>query len=420
MATPRVQDRRGAPPAVTERVYRWQETSRDEAAHATLVSLPPDGPLHGRSGCTDRSRFTLRSRPRGTRFSSSMSDSPVRLVPETPPASPEVPHLRRDPHALQRSFLAHVQYTRGQGPDRATPWDRFQAIAMAVRDRLAERWVATQRTYYEQDAKRAYYLSAEYLLGRALGNNLINIGLLDTAREALREAGVDLDALIELEPDAGLGNGGLGRLAACFLDSMATLGYPGWATASATSSASSRQDIVGGYQVERADEWLKFGNPWEIVRPEKAVPVRFYGHVEHAPGRTTAARRALGGRQDGARRAVRHADGRLRQRHREHAAAVAGARLGGVRLPALQRRRLRARGRGEERLRGHLQGPLPERPDPGGQGAAAQAGVLLRRLLASRTSCGATCRRHDRLPRLPRRRSPSSSTTRTRRSRSPS
>jgi len=108
-----------------------------------------------------------------------MSDAPLRLVPEPgPPPSPEPPRLRSDPHALQRSFLAHVQYTRGQGQDRATPCDKFQAVSMAVRDRLAERWVATKRAYRTQDAKRAYYLSAEYLLGRALGNNLLATGLL--------------------------------------------------------------------------------------------------------------------------------------------------------------------------------------------------------------------------------------------------
>ena len=271
-----------------------------------------------------------------------MSDSPVRLVPETPPSSPEVPHLRRDPHALQRSFLAHVQYTRGQGPDRATPWDKFQAIAMAVRDRLAERWVATKRTYRSLDPKRAYYLSAEYLLGRALGNNLIATGLLDAAREGLRGAGADLEAVIDLEPDAGLGNGGLGRLAACFLDSMATLGYPGMGYGIRYEFGIFRQDIIGGHQVERADEWLKFGNPWEIVRPEKTVPVRFYGTVERGSAAERHARLPLGGREDGARRPLRHAGRRLRRDDGEHAASLAGAGLGGVRLPPLQRRRLRA------------------------------------------------------------------------------
>jgi glycogen phosphorylase len=212
-----------------------------------------------------------------------MSDPAVRLVPGA--TAPDVPLLRSDAHALQRSFLAHVQYTRGQGPDRATPWDRFLAIAMVVRDRMAERWVATKHAYRVQDVKRTYYLSAEYLLGRALGNNLIATGLLDAAREALAGASVDLDALLELEPDAGLGNGGLGRLAACFLDSMATHGYPGTGYGIRYEFGIFRQDIIGGHQVERADEWLKFGNPWEVVRPEKTVPVRFYGSVEHGAGR---------------------------------------------------------------------------------------------------------------------------------------
>jgi starch phosphorylase len=165
------------------------------------------------------------------------------------------------------------------------------ALALTVRDRLANRWVETQRQYYEKDVKRAYYLSAEYLLGRLLGNNLINIGLLESAREALKREGVDLEALLETEPDAGLGNGGLGRLAACFLDSMATLGLPGFGYGIRYEFGIFAQDIINGHQVERADEWLTFGSPWEIVRPEKAVLVRFYGHVEQhvsAGGRTVS------------------------------------------------------------------------------------------------------------------------------------
>ena len=227
-----------------------------------------------------------------------MSDAPLRLVSEPAPLPfPEPPRLRSDPHALQRSFLAHVQYTRGQGQDRATPWDKFQAISMAVRDRLAERWVATKRAYRTQDVKRAYYLSAEYLLGRALGNNLLATGLLEAAREGLASAGADLDELIDLETDAGLGNGGLGRLAACFLDSMATHGYPGMGYGIRYEFGIFRQDIIAGHQVERADEWLKFGNPWEIVRPDKTVAVRFNGTVEHGTGRNgTPVARWVGGR----------------------------------------------------------------------------------------------------------------------------
>ncbi|HVE81801.1 MAG TPA: glycogen/starch/alpha-glucan phosphorylase, partial [Myxococcales bacterium] len=152
---------------------------------------------------------------------------------ETPgsptPAAPAHlgPRQPADARGLFRAFLDHVQYSRGKEGETATTYDRFLALALTVRDRLAERWVRTQRGYYAQDSKRAYYLSAEYLLGRALGNNLIATGLMDAAKEAFREAGVDLHALLEMEPDPGLGNGGLGRLAACFLDSMATLSLPG-------------------------------------------------------------------------------------------------------------------------------------------------------------------------------------------------
>ncbi|MCI0570923.1 MAG: glycogen/starch/alpha-glucan phosphorylase, partial [Myxococcaceae bacterium] len=183
--------------------------------------------------------------------------------------------------SLQSGLLDHLRYSRGKSAETATPMDRFNALAFAVRDRLVERWVATSRTYYQQDVKRAYYLSAEYLLGRALGNNLLNMGLLGAARDACRELGFELESLVEVEPDAGLGNGGLGRLAACFLDSMATLDLPGMGYGIRYEFGIFNQDIVGGHQVERADEWLKFGNPWELCRPEKAVPVRFFGHVEH-------------------------------------------------------------------------------------------------------------------------------------------
>ncbi len=184
------------------------------------------------------------------------------------------------PEALRRAFVEHVEFTRGKNFDSASPWDRYTALALTVRDRLAQSWVKTARRYYQHDVKRAYYLSAEYLLGRALGNNLINMGLWDQTREALRHLGVDLTNLLEMEPDAGLGNGGLGRLAACFLDSLATLDMPAVGYGIRYEFGIFSQEILRGYQVERADEWLKFGNPWEMVRPDRTVPVRFYGHVE--------------------------------------------------------------------------------------------------------------------------------------------
>src|SRR4051812_11361484 len=206
-----------------------------------------------------------------TQLGSQDGGTPAHLGPRSP----------ADARGLFRAFLDHVQYSRGKAASTATTYDRFLALALTARDRLAERWVQTQRRYYEQGVKRAYYLSAEYLLGRALGNNLIATGSMDAAQAAFREAGVDLHALLEMEPDAGLGNGGLGRLAACFLDSMATLSLPGMGYGIRYEFGIFAQDIEGGHQVERADEWLRFGSPWEIVRPEKAVAVRFYGHVEH-------------------------------------------------------------------------------------------------------------------------------------------
>ncbi|MFO0607744.1 MAG: glycogen/starch/alpha-glucan phosphorylase [Polyangiales bacterium] len=184
------------------------------------------------------------------------------------------------PEALRRAFLDHVRFSQGKNPVNATAWDRYMALALAVRDRMVHRWAATQGEYNRVDAKRVYYLSAEFLLGRALRNNLINTGLLDAMREVLGELGVDLDELGEQEPDAGLGNGGLGRLAACFLDSMATLGYAAYGYGIRYEFGIFEQRIEHNKQVERPDEWLRVGCPWEICRPEYMVAVRFGGRTE--------------------------------------------------------------------------------------------------------------------------------------------
>src|SRR5258708_38078925 len=213
----------------------------------------------------------------------------ISSLPAAPGSELELPASARsacvhngvEPESLRRGFLDHLRFSRGKSPANATTYDRFTALALTVRDRLANRWVSTQRAYFDQGVKRAYYLSAEYLLGRALGNNLMNMGLLETAHAVLKQEGIDLDQLLETEEDAGLGNGGLGRLAACFLDSMATLGLPGFGYGIRYELGIFDQDIVAGHQVERADEWLKFGSPWEIIRPERAVAVRFFGRVEH-------------------------------------------------------------------------------------------------------------------------------------------
>ncbi len=183
------------------------------------------------------------------------------------------------PDALRRSFLDHVEFTRGRSFEGAGAWDRYTALAYTVRDRLLRTWVESTRRVYEADAKRAYYLSAEYLLGRSLGNNLINLGLYEQMQVALEDLGIDIGALLEMENDAGLGNGGLGRLAACYLDSLATLDYPAMGYGIRYEFGIFTQEIINGHQVERADEWLKFGSAWEVVRPDRIVPVRFYGQV---------------------------------------------------------------------------------------------------------------------------------------------
>ncbi|MCA9578227.1 MAG: glycogen/starch/alpha-glucan phosphorylase [Myxococcales bacterium] len=186
-----------------------------------------------------------------------------------------------EPDALQRAVLDHLYYTCAKDRASATDHDLYMAMAHAMRDRLLHRWLATRHTYRAQDAKRAYYLSAEFLLGRAMAQNLLNLGLYDTAERMLSDVGVSLADILEEEPDPGLGNGGLGRLAACFLDSLAALELPGFGYGIRYEYGIFEQRIVGGRQVERADSWLREGNPWEVPRHELALAVNFYGRVEH-------------------------------------------------------------------------------------------------------------------------------------------
>jgi starch phosphorylase len=197
------------------------------------------------------------------------------------PVSVEDDRTGMHPVVLRRAFTDHVQFSRSRDLEGSTAFDRYMALALSVRDRLVQRWAKTQRCYYDRDVKRAYYLSAEFLLGRALVTNLEALGIYDDYRKVLGELGIDLDVLVEREPDAGLGNGGLGRLAACLLESMATLGLPGAGYGIRYEFGIFEQVIRNGAQVERADEWLRFGNPWEIARPEYTVPVQFGGHTEH-------------------------------------------------------------------------------------------------------------------------------------------
>jgi starch phosphorylase len=180
---------------------------------------------------------------------------------------------------FKRLFLKHLEYSLGKDNYSATKNDLFLALAYSIRDLLVERWRETQQLYYSRDAKRVYYISMEFLIGRSLDNSLINLGLKDAWVEALAELDLDYEALAELEWDAGLGNGGLGRLAACFLDSLATMSIPAYGYGIRYEYGIFRQNIVDGAQVETPYNWLRYGNPWEFARPEHLHMVKYYGNV---------------------------------------------------------------------------------------------------------------------------------------------
>ncbi|WP_204104641.1 MULTISPECIES: glycogen/starch/alpha-glucan phosphorylase [Spirulina sp. CCY15215] len=181
---------------------------------------------------------------------------------------------------LKRAFADNLFYSQGKYQKWATPNDFYMAMAYTVRDRLLHRFMKTRETYSEQNVKVVCYLSAEFLMGRHLGNNLVNLGIYDDIREVIKDAGLDLDEIIEQEHDPGLGNGGLGRLAACFLDSLATLEIPAIGYGIRYEFGIFHQQIRDGWQVEIPDNWLRFGNPWEIPRPEATVQVKYGGHTE--------------------------------------------------------------------------------------------------------------------------------------------
>jgi starch phosphorylase len=186
--------------------------------------------------------------------------------------------------ALKRHIANKLIYQVGKDPVSARPEDWMHAAAYAIRDHLVERWMQTTRAQYAQDVKRVYYLSMEFLIGRTFSNAVLALELMPALKQALQELEVDLDGLFDLEPDAALGNGGLGRLAACFLDSMATLGVPGFGYGIRYDYGMFRQLIQDGRQVETPDYWLTHGNPWEFPRPEVSYRVRFGGRLEDTHG----------------------------------------------------------------------------------------------------------------------------------------
>ena len=184
-----------------------------------------------------------------------------------------------DKEGFKKEVITNVKTLFRKPIEEATPQQVFQAVSYAVKDDIIDRWIATHKEYEKKNVKTVYYLSMEFLMGRALGNNLINLTYYDAVKEALDELGFDLNFIEDQEPDAALGNGGLGRLAACFLDSLATLGYPAYGCGIRYKYGMFKQGIKDGYQVEMPDDWLKDGNPFEVKRSEYAVEVKFGGYV---------------------------------------------------------------------------------------------------------------------------------------------
>src|SRR5678810_1105778 len=182
--------------------------------------------------------------------------------------------------AIKHDILDHLYYSQARLPEIATRNDWYMSLALTVRDRLLDHWIATARTVMKSDVCVVSYLSAEFLIGPQLGNNLINLGIYDQTRQATEGLGLKLDSLLDQEEEPGLGNGGLGRLAACFMDSLATLEVPAIGYGIRYEFGIFDQSIRDGWQVELTDKWLQQGNPWEIVRSDVSFHVSFGGRTQ--------------------------------------------------------------------------------------------------------------------------------------------
>ncbi len=192
-----------------------------------------------------------------------------------------------DKEGFKKEIASHVKLLYRKTLEEATPQELYQAVSYAVKDDIIDRWIATHKVYKEKNVKKVYYLSMEFLVGRALGNNLLNLGYYEDIKQALDEMGLDINFIEDQERDPALGNGGLGRLAACFLDSLSTLGYPAYGCGIRYHYGMFKQAIVDGYQLEEPDDWLRYGFPFEIKRNEYATEVKFGGYVrvENRDGR---------------------------------------------------------------------------------------------------------------------------------------
>ena len=198
-------------------------------------------------------------------------------------------HRAMTKKGMALSFHTNREYTLAKDEYTSTIQDNYLSLALALRERIVERWIDTQQRYHKENLKQVYYLSMEFLIGRLLETNMFNLGLEKESSELIEELGFDFDQIRSQEPDAGLGNGGLGRLAACFLDSMATLNIPAHGYGIRYDYGIFHQKIRHGYQIELPDEWLRTGCPWEIPRPEYTVQIKFYGKTERIErnGKTT-------------------------------------------------------------------------------------------------------------------------------------
>ena len=180
---------------------------------------------------------------------------------------------------IKENIINHLMSFQGRDPERSGAPDVYKALAYTMRDLMVQKWIATQKTFYAKEKKRVYYLSLEFLIGRSLGNSMINLGILDDAKQAVEELGFEMSEIRNQEEDAALGNGGLGRLAACFMDSIATLKIPAYGYGIRYEYGLFFQQLVDGYQVEGPDNWLQNGNPWEFERQMPIFKVKFFGHV---------------------------------------------------------------------------------------------------------------------------------------------
>jgi len=270
-------------------------------------------------------------------------------------------HTELSKEALKNGFLDDLFYVQGKFPALATKHDYYMALAFAVRDRMLQRWISTAAVYTKQASRTVAYLSAEFLMGPHLANNLINLGIFDPAKQCMTELGLNFEELLQQEEEPGLGNGGLGRLAACFLDSLATLEVPAVGYGIRYEFGIFQQEIVDGWQVEKTDKWLRFGNPWELVRPEWAVEVKLGGRTEQYVDERNRPRvrwvpnmTVIGVPYDNPILGYPH-------QYRQHPQALAVGSSGVFRLRHLQHGRLLRRGQSEGRVREPEQGALSER-----------------------------------------------------------